>query len=103
MRTHTGFLIGSALLGLGLAAGNASALERSSIRIVQAAPATGIERQRAPGVPLAPNPGTVGQREKAVGEPSTVAPRRARPPAGTASEVDRPLPMPRGVPAIIAP
>jgi hypothetical protein len=99
MRTHTGFLIASALLSLGT--GPAFALE--PYRLAQAAPDPGIERERAPGVPLAPNPGAVGQRERAIGEPSTVAPRRAGQRPGVQSEADRTLPMPRGVPSIIAP
>lgn len=97
MRKQTGLLAICILL----AAGSAAALE--SLDIAQAPAEAGPARQRAPGVPLAPSPGTVGEREQAIGEPSTVAPRRTSQKAGAPSQVDRPLPMPRGVPSIMAP
>lgn len=96
MRYSTGFLLGLALALAGEAGFQPAALAQSQ-------PEPGVARQRAPGVPLAPRPGTVGQREQAIGEPSTVAPRRTPQKAGTPSQIDRPLPMPRGVPSIMAP
>lgn len=101
MRKHTGFLIGSVLLGL--SAGSALAVE--PMRIAQSEPGTSLQRQRAPGVPLAPSPGIVEQRESAdVGARNTAAskPRNMRQ-ADNGSQAERNLPMPRGVPSIIAP
>lgn len=102
MRMHKRFLIGSLLLGL--SAGGAVALEQT--RIAQADPGTSLQRQRAPGIPLAPSPGTVAERERALGDtaqPSPPArPRNVRQ-ASNPSQIERDPPMPRGVPSIIAP
>jgi hypothetical protein len=99
MRKHTGFLIGSILLGLG--AGTAFAVEPT--RMAQSEPGSSFQRQRAPGVPLSPSPSIVEQRESArVGDSMGSRPRNVRQ-ANSGSQVDRDPPMPRGVPSIIAP
>jgi len=96
------FLIGSLLFGL-CSAGAAIALEPA--RPAQSEPAMGSQRQRAPGVPLAPSPGIVEQREGALaGAGGNIGsrPRSVRQ-ARSGPQVERDPPMPRGVPSIIAP
>lgn len=95
-------LIGSLLFGL-CSAGAAMALE--PVRLAQSDPATSSQRERAPGVPLAPSPGIVEQRESAlVGAGGHVGsrPRNVRQ-ARNGSQLEREPAMPRGVPSIIAP
>lgn len=65
---------------------------------------TSQPQQRAPGVPLAPNPSTIYREEQ--GKPGVdKPPRKLDAPQERAAEqgAQRPLPMPKPVPSIIAP
>jgi hypothetical protein len=102
MRKHTGFLIGSFLFGV---CGVGSALGQEPVRIAQSEPPASSLRERAPGVPLAPDPGLVERRESVgTGNGGNAAskPRSTRQ-ANDQAEANGDLPMPRGVPSIIAP
>lgn len=93
MRKNPWVLLG--LLAVGLLAAEAAAAQSSS-------PQT--QRQRAPGVPLAPNAGEVqkleprSDRVEARREREQLARDRSGPP-----EPNREIPMPKPVPSIIAP
>lgn len=97
MRRSFWFLMSLVLIGL-IAAEAAAGQEQSSPDM------TTIQRERAPGVPMAPNVGDV-QRDEPAAEHAEVRRERervARDRRGPA-QPNRELPMPRGVPSIIAP
>lgn len=104
MTTSRLFLIGLTLAGLTMA--------ETAIAQARAPFDPGVQRERAPGVPMAPRPLEVEERlgEEGLGEP-VIAPmppsrseRHARNlPEKTLPAPDRNPPMPRPVPSIIAP
>lgn len=93
MRKNSWILLGS--LAMGLLAAEAAAAQSVSPE---------MQRQRAPGVPMAPNAGEVqkleprSERIEARRERQQLARDRSGPP-----EPNRDLPMPKPVPSIIAP
>ena len=93
MRKNSWILLG--LLAMGLLAAEAAAAQSVSPE---------MQRQRAPGVPMAPNAGEVqkleprSERIEARRERQQLARDRSGPP-----EPNRDLPMPKPVPSIIAP
>lgn len=97
MRRSFWFLMSLVLIGL-IAAEAAAGQEQSGPEM------TTIERERAPGVPMAPDVGDVQRREPSAEraevqrERERLARDRRGPPAP-----NRDLPMPKGVPSIIAP
>lgn len=97
MRRSFWFLTGLVLIGL-IAAEAAAGQEQSSPQTPTA------QRERAPGVPMAPNAEEVQQREPA---PERAEVQREREQMSRdrqgAPAPNRNLPMPRGVPSIIAP
>jgi len=85
-------------------------MSAAELRIAQMEPAPGVVRQRAPGVPMAPNPQVVAPQD--VERPDMQRPRDGKdrlyrtPRDEQAREqrgADRDLPMPRPVPSIITP
>jgi hypothetical protein len=100
MRLTSWFLVPVALAGIG-AAGAASASQQM---LIAQTPAPGLERERAPGVPIAPQGGVLDrrldERDHAGSAYRTPRDQRAR---AQPRDPDRNLPMPRGVPSIIAP
>ncbi len=99
MRKFPWFLIG--LIFAGLIAAEAVAAQGVS-NSPQSPPTT--QRQRAPGVPMAPNASEAqkatpqGERSDAASERDRLARNRSAPP-----EPNREVPMPKPVPSIIAP
>ena len=93
MRKNSWILLGS--LAMGLLAAEAAAAQSVSPE---------MQRQRAPGVPMAPNAGEVQKLEprsdriEARRERQQLARDRSSPP-----EPNREIPMPKPVPSIIAP
>jgi hypothetical protein len=100
MRPNLSVRAGVALVGLMAAS---AALALPAARLVQTEPVPGQPRQRAPGVPLAPNPTEAGRADSEIpradgslrGGRAEQAQRNATPEPG------RDPPMPRGVPSII--
>lgn len=100
MRLHRSFAIAGILAGLMAAP---AVLAMPSARLAQTESLPGQPRQRAPGVPMAPNPAEADRAERAMpradgslrGGRSEQAQRSATP------EPSRDPPMPRGVPSII--
>ncbi len=86
-----------ALTGLLLATALGSPLAQA-----QTSPPPLGTKQRAPGVPLAPQPGDVARPRSDAGDSQRVDSRLSRNERPTV-QADRDLPMPRGVPSIIAP
>lgn len=97
MRRSSWFLMSLVLIGL-IAAEAAAGQGQSGPEMPT------VERERAPGVPMAPNAGEVQKREPAA-ERAEVQRERARLARDRPGPVqpNRDLPMPRGVPSIIRP
>lgn len=99
MRKSRWVLVGLVLAGVILA----EAVAAETAPAPQQGQAT-TQRQRAPGVPMTPNPGEVGKREP-TGERAEVLRERRRLARGRSGppEPNRAVPMPRPVPPIIVP
>lgn len=97
MRKFPWFLIGLIFAGL-------IAAEAVAAQGVSSSPQPTAQRQRAPGVPMAPNASEAqkatpqGERTDAAGERDRLARNRSAPP-----DPNREVPMPKPVPSIIAP
>ena len=91
------FLIGCVLAGVMVA--------ETAIAQGQAPLDPGIQRERAPGVPLAPRPLDVERRERQIGETITapMPPARSELHVRAMPAPDRDPPMPKPVPSIMAP
>lgn len=96
MHRHSWFLMGLAAAVVWI---TEAAMAAQPMTLAQAPAPQGVQRQRAPGVPIVPNPGTVAKREGESSAPPASPPRGT--PRGIGPESD--LPMPRGVPSIMAP
>jgi hypothetical protein len=100
MRLHRS--LGTAMMIAGLLAAPA-AIAMPSARLAQTEPVPGQPRQRAPGVPLAPNPAEAGRAggETPRADGSLRGGRAEQAQRNATPEPGRDPPMPRGVPSII--
>jgi hypothetical protein len=94
--------IGFSLVLAGLLAAPA-AMALPAARLAQTEPVPGQPRQRAPGVPLAPNPAEAGRAgaETPRADGSLRGGRAEQAQRNATPEPGRDPPMPRGVPSII--
>lgn len=103
MRRHHMCCVVIVLFGVAIAEGaSASQIVASQeVQLAQTEPAPVMQRQRAPGVPMAPRTDGIepNLREHATAPYRTPRDERSQ----TVRDPDRDLPMPRGVPSIIAP
>jgi hypothetical protein len=98
MRSNRWFFV--VAIGAGIVAAESAAASQM-VQLAQTQPAPILQRQRAPGVPMAPKADAF---DRTTGEHSATpyrTPRDER--ASNGRDPDRDLPMPRGVPSIIAP
>ena len=101
MRYDKWLFVSAVVAGLGAAVAS-SAVERQ--HVAQAAPDRSVMRQRAPGVPMAPQAGDFDRMPSENGRANALPDRpQGEQHARNAPQPDRDPPMPRPVPSIIAP